>query len=104
MADLTPEEHEYIKNHYTHVPYKIMARYLKISYESLVRKINIYLEEEKKNRTVLNKDLSSNYNLHVDWSDITEEEMIRRYITPTYSELSGSEKKIFNKINNLKNQ
>ena len=33
-----------------------------------------------------------------DWSDITEDEMLRGYVAPTYEELSDEEKEIFNKL------
>ena len=90
----TEEEINFIKENCVSMSFVKISRLLKVRYLALCDKI---AELSRYNEDSINLKLLKRLG-SPDWSDLTEEEMIRGYIPPTYDELSDDEKEIFNNL------
>ena len=104
MKFWTEKEKEFIRAHYLTMPYKRMANVLGVTYGQLVGKIHdLCLRKTKANTKAMSHltpvaSIIVAHQLHVDWSDISEEEMFRGYVAPTYDKLSDDEKEMFDEM------
>lgn len=79
----------------------LIDNYLTLTKDELAEKLNKTKQQVYKKYLKLFKEihLTTGFKLK---GDITEEEMIRGYVAPTYDELSNDEKEIFNNLKKIK--